>query len=1000
MRAFYPLGLCALLSTGPAWGQPAFTDRPDLLPLATHSAVCMGVTDMNGDGRDDLGVLDGSNHFRVFYQNPDGRFVAYDYGLMEGSQEWGMALADMDQDGHKDVLSGSFQMNYLRIAVPGQAQPVSILDNSGFFVQCVSIGDMDNDGWLDGFACNDNGAPGTWRNDQSGALTYAALVDFATNPASDMSGNYGSVFTDFDLDGDIDFYLAHCRQGVNDPNDPRRWDRLFVNDGTGHFTDEATVRGVQNNWQTWAADFGDWDNDGDLDLVTVNHDRDVQFLENDGTGHFTEIDDGGLNLTGFLLEVHMEDFDNDGFLDILIGGGSQFYLQGHGDGTFTRRNGLFPSDKAIQGFALGDLNNDGAMDVWASYGDGYTSPDPARPDRLWLNNGNANHWLNVRLRGVQSNRDAIGAHVTLTTALGTQVREVRAGESYGMTNTAMCHFGLGANTTIPALTVRWPSGQVDTYTDVAADQAITLVEGGCNAPAVTITSSTGAFNLCGGTSSITLTASGAGPYLWSTGATTASIDVDQPGQYTVDMGSGGCTGTAATLVAATSVPVAVALSGDNNLCPGEEVTLTASGTGPYLWSTGATGASINVDQAGQYTVETPGDPCFTPGTVTITADVTVPTVTLSGRNTLCPGEEVTLTASTANAYAWSTGATTQSIMVSEAGSYTVTVDNSCPGVVSAPVDVEMLSAPEAPTSADVSIPAPGTAELVASDIGVVWYDVAEGGSPIGTGSPWTTPFVDSDATFWCAVPGPTSLETAYGGISFINPNASEENDDGYYPLFTATAPFTLVSVKVHAGAAGDRVIALVDGPSGTVISQATHSLPAGESRVQLDLSIAPGAYGLRVIGTPGLTWENTNGYPFALGAVGEITGVRTPGGGTSTNFWEDFYDWEIEVGTRGCESARTPVQVLVGPTAITEAGAGDGLAVYPNPAHGAVNIALGTLAGTVDLDLLDVTGRVVRTERTAAGTVHRMDVSALSPGGYSLRVRCAGGTLVKRIVVN
>ena len=93
--------------------------------------------------------------------------------------------------------------------------------------------DMNNDGWLDVFGCHDNAAPRTWLNNGSGSLTYNAWINYATSPSSDMSGNYGSTWTDFDNDGDIDFYITKCRQGVNDPNDPRRWNRLFVNNGSG-----------------------------------------------------------------------------------------------------------------------------------------------------------------------------------------------------------------------------------------------------------------------------------------------------------------------------------------------------------------------------------------------------------------------------------------------------------------------------------------------------------------------------------------------------------------------------------------------------------------------------------------------------------------------------------------------------------------------------------------------------------------------------------------------
>ncbi|MEO8734263.1 MAG: VCBS repeat-containing protein, partial [Flavobacteriales bacterium] len=400
-----------LLFTGNVFAQIAFTEHPELLPYATHSGNCMAVTDMNDDGRDDIAVLDNSNFLKILYQNIDGTFKGFDIEQVSSSEQWGMAVADMDNDGHKDCFTGGSYdgQHYERITAPGVFTP-GVADYAAVYMQNISIGDINNDGWLDVLGCHDDGAPAIWMNDSTGSLHTNPYIDFTTVsnlPAGDMSGNYGSVFTDFDGDGDLDLYIAHCRQGVNDPNDVRRWNRLFVNDGNNNYTDQIDTFGLSDHHQSWAVDFGDWDNDGDLDLIVVNHDQAMQFFENDGTGHFTEIADGGLNITGFLLQTHFEDFDNDGFLDILISGGSQILLHGNGDGTFTPITDAFPGGSTMHGYAIGDLNNDGFMDVWANYGSGYITPNPATPDKLWLNNGNSNHWLNVRLRGVTSNRDAI-----------------------------------------------------------------------------------------------------------------------------------------------------------------------------------------------------------------------------------------------------------------------------------------------------------------------------------------------------------------------------------------------------------------------------------------------------------------------------------------------------------------------------------------------------------------------------------------------------------------
>lgn len=928
-----PLLTLGLFVVGTTNAQTAFTPHPELLPYATNSGNCMGVTDMNGDGLDDIAVLDGSTFLRVLYQNINGTFAGYDVGLMSSSEQWGMALADLDNDGHKDAFSGGSGdgQHYMRISQPGVAQSGTV-GYANMFMQNISIGDIDNDGWLDVFGCHDNAAPKTWMNDGTGSLDLEDVIDFTSDPVSDMSGNYGSLFTDFDNDGDLDIYIAKCRQGVNDSNDPRRWDRLFVNDGANNYTDQAAEFGVENRWQTWCVDFGDWDNDGDLDLIAVNHDHDLQFFENDGTGHFTEIDDGGLDIIGFLLECHFEDFDNDGFLDILIAGGSQFYLKGNGDGTFTSLTNVFPSTATMHSFAYGDLNNDGFMDVWSSYGTGYTSPNYNAPDVLWLNDGNGNHWLNVRLNGVESNKDGIGARVTLTTALGTQLREVRSGESYGLTFSSMCHFGLGTNTTIETMVVQWPSGQVDTYNDITADQTLTVVEGSCIAPVASISSSEG-FTLCPDAAPITLTAAGGASFLWDTGESTGSIEVSTPGYH------------------------AVTIDGETT-CP-----------------------------------------AFTSVFVLETPNIT-PVITAASSPAICWDEPVMLVSSPANTYAWSTGDTTQSIITDEPGDYTVTVDGICPGIASAPLTVTILPTPLAPTSSNVSIPSPGTADLVATGDSIVWYDMAVDGTIIGSGSPWMTPYLNAPTSFWCAEAALPVVDTIHGGLASPGFNWNTENDANFFPIFECYAPFELKSVLVHLSTAGTRLVGLVSWPDGTTISSANYDLPAGSSRIDLNMEVTPGTYGLRMFGSNiGATYNNvSNGYPYPLGDVGAITST-TNGGSGATAYFEIFYDWEIAVTSYTCEGPRTQVDVSVGPMGIDAATSKDRVKIYPVPTDNWLNIDLSTAQGSMELTILDITGRVIQQTRMDAAGIRQLDVSQLGPGEYHLRIAGKNGIEMHRFMV-
>ncbi len=460
-------------------GQISFTDHSSLLNGTYHSGGVTGVVDMNGDGLDDIVITDDSRHIFIEYQNPDGSFTQHDYGVISPMNQWGAAVGDIDADGHKDIFSGGSYdgVHLMQISQPGTSAVVA-LNNGNMFMQCANVADIDNDGWLDAFGCHDDADSRIWINDQTGVLDFTPVIDFTTTPASDMSGNYGSCWTDVDQDGDLDLHIAKCRLSVNDSTDPRRINLMYINDGSGNFTNEAGIRGIDLGNQSWTADFGDIDNDGDLDHVVLNHDNTIRLFENDGNGFFTEITAGsGLEVTGFYTQSIMRDFDNDGYLDLIISGAVNFLFKGNGDGTFTDMSSALLTNDLLHSFGLGDLNADGFVDYYASYGDIFVEPDPNNPDKIWLNDGNANNWAAFNLEGTVSNADAIGATTLIYGAWGVQMREVRSGESYGITNSFTAHFGLGSETVIDSVVINWPSGLSDTYLNVDAGAYYTVIEG-------------------------------------------------------------------------------------------------------------------------------------------------------------------------------------------------------------------------------------------------------------------------------------------------------------------------------------------------------------------------------------------------------------------------------------------------------------------------------------------------------------------------------------------
>ncbi len=198
-------------------------------------------------------------------------------------------------------------------------------------------------------------------------------------------------------------------------------------------------------------------------------------------------------------------------------------------------------------------------------------------------------------------------------------------------------------------------------------------------PTATITAG-GPTSFCLG-DKVTLTANAGSSYLWSTGATTQSIEVNSAGNYTVSVtNANGCSATStATTVTVNPLPTAtITASGSTALCIGDKVILTSSEGSSYLWSTGATTRSIEVSTAGNYTVRVSNaNGCSATSTATTVTVNSLPssTITASGATTFCQGDKVTLTSSEGSSYLWSTGATTRSIEVSTSGNYSVRVSN-------------------------------------------------------------------------------------------------------------------------------------------------------------------------------------------------------------------------------------------------------------------------------------------------------------------------------------
>lgn len=431
------------------------------MPITLGGSYKLCVVDMNGDYLDDI-VSPDNNSIHVLYQNNDGGFTpaTLPAGNTNNMPSWSMAAGDFDKNGFNDLLYGDGNAIAMLFAnEDGTEYTVMESDPMIYiFSQRTNCIDINNDGNLDAFICHDVEPNVYYINDGEGGFTFnqGGLGDHTNG------GNYGSIWVDYDNDGDQDLFIAKCRGGENSA----AIDELHRNNGDGTFTavadqflDDANLAGGFH--QSWSSAWADFDNDGDMDVM-IGASSDTEgghrLMKNNGDGTFTNVTDGSGydTFTSLNIEHVAHDFNNDGFVDVMSGGNR--LMLNNGDMTFSPANVPFTNGP------VGDLNNDGFLDV-QNY------------NTVYLNGGNDNNWIKIHLEGVESNRNGIGARVEIYGTWGKQIRDVRSGDGFKFMSSLNTHFGIGEAEEIEKVIVRWPSGTVDGIFNPDINEPLHIVEG-------------------------------------------------------------------------------------------------------------------------------------------------------------------------------------------------------------------------------------------------------------------------------------------------------------------------------------------------------------------------------------------------------------------------------------------------------------------------------------------------------------------------------------------
>lgn len=445
--------------------------------LGNHWGVAF--SDFNNDGYDDVFLPDYDRNVvsQLLVNDGTGNYFQFTHTPVTNQANGAVASswADFNNDGNLDLAVGLSPDNTNKIYLnQGNCSfsNVSMGDATSEqgYTHGLAWADVNNDGFVDLFSADYMPTQFNRLYLNDGGTGFTASTDATILSTTGYS--IGATWCDFDNDGDQDLYV---------PNNKSQRNYLYENTGNGRFVEVVSTDFSNDAFSSTGCTWGDYDNDGDFDLYVTNASNQVNNLYRNDGGSFTKITNSIVATeTGHSHGAAWGDFNNDGHLDLLVTNDqnttNRLYLN-KGDGTFEAKENesIAGRDGNPMAVACADIDRDGDLDAYIVHRD-------HEGNHLFLNNGNANHWLQLRLEGTNSNRSAIGARVSVKANInGNAVWQHRfvsaqSGGGASAQSSFVLHFGLANATQVDSILIHWPSGYTEYISNQAVDAYVEIVE--------------------------------------------------------------------------------------------------------------------------------------------------------------------------------------------------------------------------------------------------------------------------------------------------------------------------------------------------------------------------------------------------------------------------------------------------------------------------------------------------------------------------------------------